>query len=193
MSQTSAVKRGAGKELTAEDIELLKIRSKLDEEEIKRLHAEFWRDNPTGTMDKTAYEQFHSQLNADSAIRKLKGKLAFLLFDTDRNEGIDFVEFLMAKGFESAKTPTDALGYLFDMCDKNDDGRMGVDELMIFGTVAGVAAAESQQPGAWEMIKLAGKILGMFGSRGKDKLTKEEFIKKCEKNLLLCKTFECAN
>jgi hypothetical protein len=40
---------------------------------------------------------------------------AFLLFDTDRNDKLDFTEFLMAKAFESAKTLDDALDYLFDM------------------------------------------------------------------------------
>ncbi|CAF4066579.1 unnamed protein product [Rotaria sordida] len=41
--------------------------------------------------------------------------LGFLLFDTDRNDEIDFVEFLMANAFATSKTRHKALGYVFDM------------------------------------------------------------------------------
>ncbi|CAF3671573.1 unnamed protein product [Rotaria sp. Silwood1] len=42
-------------------------------------------------------------------------RLGFLLFDTDRNEEIDFVEFLMANAFATSRTRHEALGYVFDI------------------------------------------------------------------------------
>ncbi|CAF3974235.1 unnamed protein product, partial [Rotaria sordida] len=63
-------------------------------------------------------------------------RLGFLLFDTDRNDEIDFVEFLMANAFATSKTRHEALSYVFDMCDYTQDGRMDMNELVRFSSVA---------------------------------------------------------
>lgn len=42
-------------------------------------------------------------------------RLAFALFDTNHDNTIDFVEFLMANAFATSTSRKEALGYLFDM------------------------------------------------------------------------------
>ncbi|CAF1369592.1 unnamed protein product [Rotaria sordida] len=190
MSATPTVKPGAGKELTAEDMAVLKIRSKLSESDIKKLHAEFWHDNPDGIMTNETYEKFYQKQKEDSTIRNFPRELAFTLFDSNHDKKIDFVEFLMANAFASAENRREALGYLFDMCDTSLDGRMDMTELAGFNSIVTTSVKKTQNASTYEAMNVAGKIFSFIGLNAEKKLTKEQFIEECEKIPLLKTMFK---
>ncbi|CAF1059411.1 unnamed protein product [Rotaria sordida] len=190
MSAVPIVKLGAGKELTPEDMEVLKERSKLGENDIKKLHAEFWRDNPDGIMTDITYEKFYQEHKTGNIVRKFPRELAFALFDTNRDKKLDFVEFLMANAFASADNRREALGYLFDMCDTSLDGRMDMIELASLNTIITSSAKETQNASAYETMRVAGKIFSFIGLNTERKLTKEQFIAECENVPLITSMFK---
>ncbi|CAF1050603.1 unnamed protein product [Rotaria sordida] len=159
MSALPSLKIGANKEITDRDMEILKIRSRLDEKEIRELHSEFWRNCPDGKMTSRQYETYCQNLDPNNAIRKLHHELGFLLFDTDRNDEIDFVEFLMANAFATSKTRHEALSYVFDMCDYTQDGRMDMNELLCFSTVAVASAKSTLHTSTLKTMRLAADII----------------------------------
>ncbi|CAF0950108.1 unnamed protein product [Rotaria sordida] len=141
-------------------------------------------------MTSKQYETYYQTLDPNNAIRKLHHELGFLLFDTDRNDEIDFVEFLMANAFATSKTRHEALSYVFDMCDYTQDGRMDMNELVRFSSVAVASAKSTLHTSTLKTMGLAADIIRFIGLKAEKKLTKEEFIADCEKNLILSKLFE---
>ncbi|CAM4846089.1 unnamed protein product [Rotaria magnacalcarata] len=172
-------------------MEVLKACSKLAEAEIERLHEEFWRKNPDGKMSKQAFQEFCEQHNKDSALRKLHNKLPMVLFDQDGNDSLDFVEFLTAKTFASATSSREALGYLFDLYDDNQKGRLDRSDFVALVTNMAGNAWMTETVSFWGALKLTRKLgLTMSPYVKGNKLEKEQFITECEKNPIIKDMFE---
>ncbi|CAF1304825.1 unnamed protein product [Rotaria sordida] len=172
MSATPTIKLGTGRELTAEDME------------------EFWRENPDGIMTDATYKKFYQKQKEDSIVRKFPREIAFALFDSNNDKKIDFVEFLMANAFASSNSRREALDYLFDLCDTSLDERMDMIELAAFNAIIASSVKETQNVSAYETMKVAGKIFNFIGLNAEKKLTKEQFIKECEKVPLIKRMFK---
>ncbi|CAF1430922.1 unnamed protein product [Rotaria magnacalcarata] len=103
----------------------------------------------------------------------------------------DFVEFLTAKTFASATSSREALGYLFDLYDDNQKGRLDHSEFVALVTNMAGNAWMTETVSFWGALKLTRKLgLAMSPYVKGNKLEKEQFITECEKNPIIKDMFE---
>ncbi|CAF2016960.1 unnamed protein product [Rotaria magnacalcarata] len=114
-----------------------------------------------------------------------------VLFDQDGNDSLDFVEFLTAKTFASATSSREALGYLFDLYDDNQKGRLDRSDFVALVTNMAGNAWMTETVSFWGALKLTRKLgLTMSPYVKGNKLEKEQFITECEKNPIIKDMFE---
>ncbi|CAF1056994.1 unnamed protein product [Didymodactylos carnosus] len=172
--------------LTPKQIDLLKVNTKFNEQEIRDWHTGFIRDCPTGKLDKKAfvqvYKQFYPQGKADAFC-----KYAFQTFDEDDNGTIDFNEFLLAVAASSQGDLDDRLAVAFDMYDISDDGQIDAKELANMISAMYDLTGETNRKGDMDPKKRAQDLIQKLDVGSDKKISKEEFIAGCKSDPVIRK------
>ncbi|CAF1161160.1 unnamed protein product [Rotaria sordida] len=178
------VTEGPPKQLTAKQIAMLKTSTNYSETEIRKWHANFLRDCPTGKLNKTQfvhmYKIFYSGGNADAFCQ-----LAFSMFDANRDGVIDFNEFLLAVAATCHGDLNNRLEVVFDICDTSDDGHIDQKELAIMISAMYDLLGETDRKADRDPEKRASEIISKLDVSGDKKLNKHEFIVGCTKDPII--------
>ena len=105
------------KTLTDDDIELLVQNTDFKEDEIREWFREFLLDCPDGILMKGKVSEMLSSILPQDNVRVVT-ELIFSTFDKDKNNFIDFNEFLIATHCTATSSPEDKLRWVFQLYDK---------------------------------------------------------------------------
>ena len=105
------------KTLTDDDLELLVQNTDFKEDEIREWFREFLLDCPDGILIKDKVSEMLSSILPQDNVRVVTD-LIFSTFDKDKNNFIDFNEFLIATHCTATSSPEDKLRWVFQLYDK---------------------------------------------------------------------------
>ena len=105
------------KTLTDDDLKLLVQNTDFKEDEIREWFREFLLDCPDGILTKDKVSEMLSLILPQDNVRVVTD-LIFSTFDKDKNNFIDFNEFLIATHCTATSSPEDKLRWVFQLYDK---------------------------------------------------------------------------
>ena len=105
------------KTLTEDDVRLLVNNTDFNEDEIREWFREFLVDCPEGILTKEKVSEMLSSILPHDNVRVVTD-LIFSTFDKDKNDFIDFNEFLIATHCTATSSPEDKLRWVFQLYDK---------------------------------------------------------------------------
>ncbi|XP_013779361.1 neuronal calcium sensor 2 isoform X1 [Limulus polyphemus] len=115
-------------DITNEDLEFLKKRTGYDEKTIKELYEGFKQDCPDRKLSKEKFVEMYKMFFSSGNPEKFCENV-FRTFDVDKNDHIDFKEFLLAIGITSRGSSEEKLKWAFRMYDINGDGLIEKEEM----------------------------------------------------------------
>ncbi|CAF3505682.1 unnamed protein product [Rotaria socialis] len=116
--------------LSQKTIEELCVDTGFTEEELLRLHANFYKDCPNGKLTLKHFQHEYSKIMGKLGQKTLDYvKHMFNVYDEDKNQFIDFREFVMALSVASGVNGVRLVETLFSMFDLNNDGKITKDEI----------------------------------------------------------------
>ena len=112
--------------LTEEDIEFLVQNTEFNEKDIREWFREFLMDCPSGVLTREkVFEMLSVSLPAENG--KIVADLIFSTFDKDKNNFIDFNEFIIATHCTANSSPEDKLRWVFQLYDK-----VSIEQIVLF-------------------------------------------------------------
>ncbi|CAF2086526.1 unnamed protein product [Rotaria magnacalcarata] len=116
--------------LSQKTVEELCVDTGFTEEELFRLHANFYKDCPNGKLTLKQFQHEYSKIMGKPGQKTLDYvKHMFNVYDKDKNQFIDFREFVMALSAASGANGVRLVETLFSMFDLNNDGKITKDEI----------------------------------------------------------------
>ncbi|CAF1234581.1 unnamed protein product [Adineta steineri] len=189
MGNKVVVKDVTSKNLSQEDIEMLKKASKLSEEEIKEIYHGFWNEFPRGKMDKKGFSKYYQKIKDESDKNGILCDHVFAVFDQNHDGTIDFREFLLAVALGTPADLDSHLDYVFEMCDISGDGHIDMKELTKFLSASLTLVNQTD----YDSKIMASDVFKKLGISEDQKLTKEQFINGCKCSSHLSKIFGGGN
>ncbi|KAH3900254.1 frequenin SCDLUD_003226 [Saccharomycodes ludwigii] len=123
----------AASKLTNDDIESLRSETYFDRREIKQWHKGFLRDCPQGLLTREEFVKIYKQFFPFGSPEEFANHV-FDVFDKDKNDSIDFREFVTALSITSRGSLEEKLAWAFKLYDINHDGKITYDEMLTIVT-----------------------------------------------------------
>ncbi|UJR26508.1 hypothetical protein I4U23_007835 [Adineta vaga] len=97
-------------------------------DEIQYFYYDFLKYTPTGYLTLADFEKFYQTLFHHGATENF-AKYAFDAYDTNRDEMVDFEEFITGLYYTTKASPTEKIRWAFDLCDRDNDNQLDAFEL----------------------------------------------------------------
>ena len=168
--------------LCTDELDFLERNTSLGRAEIKRWYKEFQRTCPGGRLGRDQFLALYDKFNLNVNTKEYCEHV-FRTFDRDKNNTIEFSEFLLAINVMGNGTVEEKLMWSFKMFDIDDNGSIDRNEMKkIIKSIYGMLG-----PNASSMIDISPetKAMGIFDrlDRNKnDKITRQEFVQGCLKD-----------
>eukprot|EP00033_Pygsuia_biforma_P000643 GCRY01000758.1.p1 GENE.GCRY01000758.1~~GCRY01000758.1.p1 ORF type:complete len:191 (+),score=30.05 GCRY01000758.1:233-805(+) len=107
--------------LSQDDIKLLSENTKFDKKELQLWYKGFTHDCPSGILNRTDFIKIYRSFFPFGDAKPF-AELVFRMFDTDRNDEINFKEFIIALSIASKGTQEEKINWAFQMYDMDNDG-----------------------------------------------------------------------
>ncbi|CAF3406873.1 unnamed protein product [Rotaria sp. Silwood1] len=196
-SKSSRRNLDGGEPLSKEKIEELCHDTGFTEEELLKLHTSFYKDCPDGKLTLKQFENEYAKI-----MGKLKQKTLvyvrhmFNVYDQDKNQFIDFREFVIALSAATVVNRLRLIETLFNVFDLDNDGKITKDEIdKMLHTLVDVTNSNkrrhvsySQEHDLNKQNNLQKRIDDAFNelnTNDDDYITKDEFIEWYMKSDLL--------
>lgn len=115
-------------DITNEDLEFLKKHTRYNEKTIKEMYEGFKQDCPERKISKEKFVEMYRMFFSSGNPEKFCENV-FRTFDVDKNDYIDFKEFLLAVGITSGWSSKEKLKWAFRIYDINGDGFIEKEEM----------------------------------------------------------------
>ncbi|CAF1421652.1 unnamed protein product [Rotaria sordida] len=164
------------KTLTDEEIADLEKVTNFDADSIKDRYKNFLKSHPSGKMNKKQFLEIYDQINRNFGIPgEMTCENVFAAFDKNKDEALDFKEFLLALVFLRPNTIEANVDSFFKWHDVSGDGCLDYQELKeSFESVIYLLGKKADPKTAEQM---ASDVFAMLGLEDDSKITKEQFIK----------------
>lgn len=97
-------------------------------DEIQYFYYDFLKYTPNGYLTIADFEKFYQTLFRRGAPSNF-AQYAFDAYDRDRNDRVDFEEFITGLYYTTKAAPNEKLRWAFDLCDRNADHQLDIGEL----------------------------------------------------------------
>ena len=146
------------------------------EDEIKRRHEAFYSEYPSGSLSKNEFlETFR---NESWKTKEIAGDI-FDMFDEDRSNTMDFMEYIIAVDAVSLVSPQEKLNWIFNVFDKDGGGSIDRKEMrdVVLGlfTLVGIKIHEDI------LVDRLQEMLESIDIDGDGEIEKEEFVRNAMK------------
>lgn len=116
--------------VTEEDLEVLSKLSGKPKEEISLWSEHFFRETPSGKLDREQFVKYYKQFRKDENCEAV-AKHCFNAFDLDRNDYVDFGEFLISYVATTNGDIKEKLNYAFNVYDQDNNKVLDESEIRI--------------------------------------------------------------
>merc|ERR1711990_265180 len=166
--------------LSKADLEMLKTSTRFDEDTIIEWYRGFKSDCPNGQLTPKAFMQIYSKCFPTGNAKEFCDHV-FRTFDRDKNNFIDFKEFLLAIDVTSGGSPKEKLQWAFRMYDVDGNGVIDLQEMVkivasIYKMMGDEQVVALEEGGPEER---ASAIFKKMDSNADGKVEMEEFIRCC--------------
>ncbi|UJR28565.1 hypothetical protein I4U23_009798 [Adineta vaga] len=177
--------------LSRETIEELCQDTGFTEEELLAWHTNFYKDCPDGKLTLKQFEQEYAKIMGKPTQKTANYvKHMFSVYDQDKNQFIDFKEFVMALSAASVVNRLRLVETLFHVFDLDNDGKITKDEIAkMLHTLVDVTNSnqkrrqrrhpnlnQSGQTKTMDIKKRVDDAFNELNSNDDDHITKDEFI-----------------
>jgi len=172
--------RSSKSRLCKEDLEFLKEKTRYDESTITEWYKGFIQDCPDGLLTQGAFMKIYSKCFPTGNAKEFCDHV-FRTFDRDKNNFIDFKEFLLAIDVTSGGSPKEKLQWAFRMYDVDGNGVIDLQEMVkivasIYKMMGDEQVVALEEGGPEER---ASAIFKKMDSNADGKVEMEEFIRCC--------------
>ena len=113
--------------LNAKEIDALVKETKLSPQEIKEWYKVFRRDHPQGYLTRRNFRKMYRSMNPKGNAKDLSQKM-FQVIDLNKDNKIDFREFILALSVYSRGTFIEKANWTFDRYDNDSNGYISDEE-----------------------------------------------------------------
>jgi Ca2+-binding EF-hand superfamily protein len=163
------------KAIEKQELEDLIKKTHYDRKEIKQLHKQFYEEVPMGLIPKKDFGQLTELMGIKDPFIT---SLIFNAFDTNRDENINFEEFLIGMSIMTRGNPDEKLEFAFRLYDLDADGYVTRNDMItivtalykMLGDLVNLQGEEFDTP-----VKLVDKIFSEMDADRDGKLSIEEY------------------
>lgn len=119
--------------LTNDDLSHLKQKTYFDKREIKQWYKGFTRDCPQGYLTKEEFIKIYSQFFPFGDATEFASYI-FRSFDQNKDDAVDFSEFILGLSITSRGTIEEKLDWSFRMYDIRDENEISFDDMLLVVT-----------------------------------------------------------
>lgn len=176
--------------LSQEQIHELHTQTRFDKKEIQAWHQGFFKECYSGYMDRAEFVKIYKLYFPFAESHKF-AEYVFNVIDTDKNNIIDFKEYLIAfsvivKGSFEEKTE-----WSFRLFDLDNDGYISYDELLtvveaMFKMTAATVRLSSDEDTPEKRVT---KVMSLMSKNKEDRLSLDDFRHGCAKDPTLMQAF----
>ena len=159
--------------LTEEDLEMLHKLSGKPKEEITFWFEHFIKECPTGKLDREKFVEYYKLFRKNENVEEIALR-CFYAFDADKNDYVDFGEFLIAYAATSGADQREKLRYAFDVYDV--DNNKVIDELEIRQVLRSMFKLLGVDEKTTNFEKCVENIMSSLDENRDTKISKGEFI-----------------
>ncbi|CAF0793517.1 unnamed protein product [Didymodactylos carnosus] len=171
--------------LTGQQIENLKQRTRMSEEEIIKWFDGFQKDCPDGLLTQKHFVQMYNRAFPEGDATKF-AKRIFVTFDRDNSGKIDFDEFLLAMDLMEKGNLDEKLKYAFQLYDFNKDGILTHSEIEnIIKMVLSLRGEGGNDQLKQEVMQHLDSFISRFDENKDMVISQEEFCNICSKDKYL--------
>ena len=167
--------------LSTSQSQVLSQKTSLSQEEISRKHKKFLSDHPSGFLTK---QDFLNNFKGANWKTKDIASDIFAMFDEDKNNNMDFTEYVLAEDAVGLASPREKLNWIFNVFDKDGGGVIDHKEMrdVVLGlfTMAGIRIHEDI------LVDRLKEMLEATDMDGDGEIEREEFIKNAMKRGFIC-------
>ena len=167
--------------LETDELDYIMKHTDLNKSTIKEWYAGFLRDCPSGKMTQEQFYQMYKMLIPKGNTKKFC-KHVFRTFDTDNNNYIDFLEFLLAVNITSSGNPEEKLKWTFKLYDVDGNGTISQHEMTKVVQSIYDIIGSNMLPSNETAKERAEKVFSQLDTDGDSKLTEDEFVQGCMKS-----------
>ena len=167
--------------LETDELDYIMKHTDLNKSTIKEWYSGFLRDCPSGKMTQEQFYQMYKMLIPKGNTKKFS-KHVFRTFDTDNNNYIDFLEFLLAVNITSSGNPEEKLKWTFKLYDVDGNGTISQQEMTKVVQSVYDIIGSNMLPSNETAKERAEKVFSQLDTDGDSKLTEDEFVQGCMKS-----------
>ena len=167
--------------LETDELDYIMKHTDLNKSTIKEWYSGFLRDCPSGKMTQEQFYQMYKMLIPKGNTKKFC-RHVFRTFDTDNNNYIDFLEFLLAVNITSSGNPEEKLKWTFKLYDVDGNGTISQHEMTKVVQSIYDIIGSNMLPSNETAKERAEKVFSQLDTDGDSKLTEDEFVQGCMKS-----------
>lgn len=173
--------------LTNDDLSHLKQKTYFDKREIKQWYKGFTRDCPQGYLTKEEFIKIYSQFFPFGDATEFASYI-FRSFDQNKDDAVDFSEFILGLSITSRGTIEEKLDWSFRMYDIRDENEISFDDMLLvvtsiykmFGTMFTDFDEQSNETENVSPESRVTEIFNKLDKTGKGFINKQEFQNACK-------------
>ncbi|CAF0933936.1 unnamed protein product [Rotaria sordida] len=168
--------------LSSKQIEYLKKRTRMNEDEIEKWFQEFHKDCPDGLLTQKHFIEMYNQAFPNGNATQY-AKRVFVTFDKDNSGKIDFNEFLLAMDLFEKGDLDEKLNYAFELYDIDKNGILTKSEIeIIIKMVLSLRGEGNNDRLKDDIITHLNRFITKFDENGDMKITPDEFSRICSQD-----------
>lgn len=186
-ANTNSIMGKAVSTLTNDDLSHLKQKTYFDKREIKQWYKGFIRDCPQGYLTKEEFIKIYSQFFPFGDATEFASYI-FRSFDQNKDDVVDFSEFILGLSITSRGTIEEKLDWSFRMYDIRDENEISFDDMLLvvtsiykmFGTMFTDFDEQSNETENVSPESRVTEIFNKLDKTGKGFINKQEFQNACK-------------
>ncbi|CAF4084374.1 unnamed protein product [Adineta steineri] len=168
--------------LSQKQIEYLKMRTRMTEEEIQKWFHGFYKDCPDGLLTQKQFIHMYKQAFPEGDVTQY-AKRVFVTFDKDNSGKIDFNEFLLAMDLMEKGNLEEKLRYAFELYDVDKNGILTrIETETIIRMVLSLRGEANNDRLKDDIMKHLNGFIAKFDENNDMKISQDEFCRICSQD-----------
>ncbi|CAF0856576.1 unnamed protein product [Adineta ricciae] len=178
----SGTKRVIQAELSQDQLDYLKMRTRMTEEEIQKWFHGFYKDCPDGLLTQKQFILMYNHAFPDGDATQY-AKRVFVTFDKDNSGKIDFTEFLLAMDLMENGNLDEKLRYAFQLYDVDKNGILTKSEIeTIIKMILSLRGEGNNDRLKNDVMKHLNQFITKFDENNDAKISQDEFCRICSQD-----------